>query len=157
MSSPDYVLRLAERSDTERLCAIHEAAFRPLVEPRHAWDPEVQRARVEGSWAEGRHEVVVVAGEVVGQRIVDDRGDHVFLVRIMLDPRWQGRGLGAVLVRQVAAEAHARGLPLRLSVWDTNRARRLYARLGFAVTGQVEHRVQMELPPPADPPPDDPP
>lgn len=52
----------------------------------------------------------------------------------------RGRGLGAALIEALCAEAQARGYRvLRLDVVDENlRAKALYHRLGFAVTGRVD-------------------
>ena len=52
----------------------------------------------------------------------------------------RGRGLGAALLEALCAEAQARGYRvLRLDVVDENlRAKALYHRLGFAVTGRAE-------------------
>ena len=52
----------------------------------------------------------------------------------------RGQGLGAALIEALCAEAQARGYRIvRLDVVDENlRARALYDRLGFAVTGRVD-------------------
>jgi ribosomal protein S18 acetylase RimI-like enzyme len=51
---------------------------------------------------------------------------------------------GTAVMRRVLAEAASRGLPVTLQVLKANEgARRLYERLGFQVTGQVEHHLRM--------------
>ena len=143
MTSEPYTLRPAVPADDAPLLAMHEACFRPLVEGRFAWVPELQAERFAEGSRDGESWVVLVAGEVAGQLVVDDRGHELFVVRVMVHPRYQCRGIGGSLVSGVLERAAARGLPVTLSVWDTNRALQLYQRLGFELTGQVEFRVKM--------------
>lgn len=145
----EYTLRPCEADDLPALCDLHEACFRPLVETRFEWDPDVQRQRFvdDDGGPATRAWAVLVACELAGQLVVEEREDALFVKRIMVHPRWQGRRLGTRLLEELIERARARGLALTLSVWDTNRARALYERLGFRRTEQVEHRVRMRLDP----------
>lgn len=70
-------------------------------------------------------------GEPVGRLYVDRRDDEIRLVDIALLPGHRGRGLGTAILGRVLAEGRQRGLPVRIHVEHSNRARRLYERLGF--------------------------
>ncbi|MGE0707311.1 MAG: GNAT family N-acetyltransferase [Planctomycetota bacterium] len=142
---PAHRLRPLRGDEQAALYALHEACFRPLVETRFAWDPDQQRRALTGN--EGVSWAVEVAGELAGQLILADRGHELFVTRVLVHPRWQGRGLGRRLLEEVIAQAEARGIPVTLSVWENNRARALYARLGFVETEQVEFRVKMRRDP----------
>lgn len=133
-------LRPATAADLPALLAAHEAAFRPLVEGRYGWDPVVQRERFP---AEGLGEAIELAGEVVGQWLVEERAEAIYLARVFLHPRVQGQGLGARLIRELQAP----GRPVELSVWEENRARALYERLGFRETGREGFRVHLRWDP----------
>lgn len=135
-------LRPAVAADLPALLAVHEAAFRPLVEGRYGWDPALQRERFP---AEGLGHAIEVAGEVVGQWLVEERAETTYLARVMLHPRLQGQGLGARLICQL----QARGRPVELSVWEENRARSLYARLGFREIAREGFRLRLRWDPPA--------
>ncbi len=50
---------------------------------------------------------------------------------IVVSAEARGNGLGEAVMGLLVAQAHARGVPLWLSVYRTNPARRLYRRLGF--------------------------
>ena len=56
----------------------------------------------------------------------------------------RGTGMGTALLKDLLAEAERAGKPVRLQVLKTNRAIRLYARLGFAITGESPTHLQME-------------
>jgi ribosomal protein S18 acetylase RimI-like enzyme len=59
-------------------------------------------------------------------------GCTLYIQDIYVEPAWRGRGIGAALLRCVAALALERGSPLvELTVREDNPARGLYARVGF--------------------------
>ena len=63
---------------------------------------------------------------------------------IALLPEFRGVGIGTRLIEQVIAAADLRGVPTTIQVDRSNRAQRLYARLGFAPVGPDDdpvHRV----------------
>jgi ribosomal protein S18 acetylase RimI-like enzyme len=63
----------------------------------------------------------------------------LFLAYVAILPAFQGRGVGTAIVRDLVEEARAQDLPVTLQVLKENPgARRLYERLGFAVTGENE-------------------
>ena len=54
-------------------------------------------------------------------------------------PGQQSRGIGTPIITDLLAEATGAGLPVALSVEKDNpRARSLYLRLGFEVTGETD-------------------
>ncbi|MEP6510456.1 MAG: GNAT family N-acetyltransferase [Dokdonella sp.] len=65
-------------------------------------------------------------------RLYVHRGVHeIRLMDIALDAAQRGRGLGSLLLARLMVEAAAADKELTLHVEPENRARRLYARLGF--------------------------
>ena len=70
--------------------------------------------------------------------------EAVEIVNIALVAACRGRGWGTALLKQIFAEADRRGVPVRLHVEQTNRAQRLYRRLGFRETDRVGFYVRME-------------
>ena len=90
------------------------------------------------------HTVVVMGREPVGALIVNRAPEEIRVVDLALRPAQRGRGLGRQLVGKLIEEARATGRPLRLQVLKTNRAARLYARLGFAPVGENGLHLKME-------------
>jgi hypothetical protein len=59
-----------------------------------------------------------------------------------------GGGATSVFIQSLLADVHRTGKPVVLQVLKANRARRLYERLGFVMTGESEtHYVMRALPP----------
>ncbi len=64
--------------------------------------------------------------------------DPVELVRFYIRPRWQGRGLGRLLMDHCLSRARAQGYKtMFLGVWEHNtRAQAFYAKYGFRRVGE---------------------
>jgi ribosomal protein S18 acetylase RimI-like enzyme len=94
-----------------------------------------QHAGYVAAYPGAQHDLILEDGQPVGRLYVWRKGDELRLVDISLLPATRGRGIGTALIRQLVAEAAAQGKRLCLQVVTTNRARRLYLRLGFRRTG----------------------
>ncbi len=106
--------------------------FRAMTQAYAREFPEAERSVLE----HGRED----AGWMVVHRGVGE----IRLVFLAVLVRFRGRGLASEVIRGVQSRAAAVGLPLRLQVFKESRARGLYERLGFRVTGTQDLRVQME-------------
>jgi ribosomal protein S18 acetylase RimI-like enzyme len=88
--------------------------------------------------------MIVSDGTAAGAMIVARTEREIRLVDIALLPDYRGAGLGGVLLNRLQVEARTTGRPLRLSVHQSNRARRLYERLGFSPVGMTADYIRME-------------
>ena len=66
------------------------------------------------------------------------------LLDILIDGSWRGAGIGGALIEALVTAAFARRQAMRLHVEKFNRARGLYERLGFRVTGDAGLHWEME-------------
>jgi len=103
-----------------------------------------RRGSYAATYPDAEHSIVLDGETPIGAMIVARSAKEVRLVDIALLPENRGGGIGAHLLRDLMAEAAAAGLPLRLSVLRTNRAQRLYERLGFVATGGDAMYSEME-------------
>jgi GNAT superfamily N-acetyltransferase len=90
------------------------------VRLREAVDPDNERVELIGRLTAGIHP----AGRA-----------HEYLWMIGVAPERQGEGLGTALVRSVLDRCDREGLPAYLEASNAD-SRRLYERLGFALTGR---------------------
>jgi ribosomal protein S18 acetylase RimI-like enzyme len=79
--------------------------------------------------------LVMCRGSAIGRLYLHETDGNIHVADISLLPEWRGRGIGAVLLRDVLERAAAAGKGVSLSVDKRNRAQGLYRRLGFV---QVE-------------------
>ena len=76
--------------------------------------------------------VILSNNDPVGRLIVDRAEREFTLVDISLLPTHRGKGVGGQLIKNLLRDAAAQEKAVRLSVWQTNPAKKLYERLGFA-------------------------
>ena len=136
-------LRAAGESDRELLWLIQSTSMRPAVEATWGWDESFQRSYFDEHYGAVPFQIVRVNGHDAGMLCWEVGPDHVFLRNVALLPDFQGRGIGTEVIRAVMAEAADRGVPLRLQVLKTNRAQRLYERLGFHTYAETATHLQM--------------
>ena len=149
--------RVAGLADLPMLLSLVERTLRRSIEKSLGpWNEALTRSAIESSLQEGHWQVLSVGGQPLGALALGGDATEVRLSELFLQPDQQGRGWGTALVAEVLADAHRRGLPVRLRVLRSNPAQRLYARLGFAVEKASRERLWMVARPPPPAPPSDP-
>jgi GNAT superfamily N-acetyltransferase len=97
-------------------------------------DEQALAALVEESVAHDKRATLLAVFEEMGRRHPEE--PHWYLPFIGVEPLWQGKGIGAALLRRGLAQSDAAGLPAYLE--STNpRNRPLYERHGFVATGEI--------------------
>ena len=136
-------LRPATDADREFLRRLHHVCFRPWVEPIWGWDEADQDRRFADTFTTQGRSIVELHGRPIGTIRTTRLGEALFIADMAVTPEYQGRGIGARLLRGVLAVADRAGLPVRLQVLRTNPARRLYERHGFTVEAATPERFSM--------------
>jgi len=128
----------ADRDFCEALTRGNMAAYR---EARGiAWEP----ARFAASWTVFERQLLVADGRIAGVLMLLQRGDALEIRDLQLLPGCRGQGIGTWALDQAKLDARRRGLAtLRLRVYPDNPARRLYARHGFVVEGEIDGLMHM--------------
>jgi GNAT superfamily N-acetyltransferase len=137
-------LRPATSHDYDFAFRVHCAAMRPSVEPAFGWDEAFQARYFRLHFDPAQHEIIRFEGGDVGIFSVEEQEESLFLALLAILPRYQKLGIGTTLIRSLQRKARERGLPVTLRVLRTNhRARALYERLGFALTGETDTHYHM--------------
>lgn len=106
-----------------------------------------QQRAYEWQFPGAEHFIILRDEELAGRMIVSRTVDEIRLTDITLLPEYRNAGAGTLLVEELQAQAKEAGLPLRLRVLKTNTAaRRLYERLGFALTAESDTHFMLEWP-----------
>jgi ribosomal protein S18 acetylase RimI-like enzyme len=87
--------------------------------------------------------IIVINGERAGLLKVVKEGEEWELSQIQLLGKYQRKGIGEEIIRNIIHEANQKGAHIKLSVLKANPARRLYERLGFVVIRENEHSFDM--------------
>ena len=135
-------LRAAREGDLPFLRALRARTMRLHYERSGLpFEDEAQDARVLYRFDCAR--IVVCDGVDAGLFKICRESQPWELIQIQLQPTYQGRGIGAALIRALQAEAAAMGADIELSVLKVNPAQQLYAHLGFRVVGEDQHALTM--------------
>lgn len=132
--------RPAAEADFDFLFALHEAAMRPAVEAAYgAWEDAWQRAYFRRYFDPALLRVIQWDGQDVGFMQVQSRTEELFLADIEILPAFQSRGIGSAVIGGLQEQARSQNKLVALQVLKINtRARQLYQRLGFTVTGETQ-------------------
>lgn len=103
----------------------------------------LQRAALGTEFPDADSGIVLVDRQPAGRLLIDRTGDAIQVVDIALLPEHRGRGVGTSLLQVVLDEAMRENRSVSLHVLLTNRARRLYERLGFIAVGDAGLSVVM--------------
>ena len=146
----EYVLRPATVDDFDFMFALKKANFKQYVEKIWGWEDDFQKEwlRKDLSQQPIRKQIIVVDGNVAGvyEAQMADEGDY-HINEISLPPEYQDKGIGTALLTAVLRENKQRGVKTMLQVFKDNKAKQLYERLGFTVSGETKTHYQMELEP----------
>jgi ribosomal protein S18 acetylase RimI-like enzyme len=146
-------LRPATAADSEFCFKLHKAAMGDYVTAIWGWDEKVQRGFHARSFSPRRWKIITANGTDVGMLDVERRPGEIYLSRIEIHPKHQGRGIGTRLINALLDEAGQRDQDLVLDVLAVNeRAQALYRRLGLtevARTGDDHLRITMRSSRPA--------
>ncbi|MEJ2239139.1 MAG: GNAT family N-acetyltransferase [Gemmatimonadales bacterium] len=139
-------LKPARPEDSEFVFQVKKAALGEYIEKTWGWDEQFQRDFHVSEYQPTTIEIICWQNTDVGWLAVERGSDGIRLTGIYMLPEYQSRGVGSTVIRQIIKEATATQLPVTLEVLKVNpRARALYEKLGFVVTGETETHNLMEL------------
>jgi ribosomal protein S18 acetylase RimI-like enzyme len=141
--APKFTLRAASAADAPFVYEMHRATMKDYVTQVWGWDEAFQAEMFSKWFVPEQFQIIVLDGQDVGLLAVEQRATELFLSTIEILPAYQGRGLGAAVVRSILAQAAAARVPAALQVLKVNPARRLYERLGFSISGETATHYQM--------------
>ena len=145
METVSLVPMAREAADFELAYAFKRDALGPHVTPKWGWDENLQRETMREKIRTKTFFRIVAGGETVGTIALDDEADGgIEISEFYIPPAFQGRGIGARVLRMVLSDALARSRRVRLQCLKWNPACNLYRRHGFRVVAETENHFVME-------------
>ncbi len=132
-------LRTARSDDKPFLARLEEDCMRDYATA--LWG--IWRPRPDDTLRLDTHRIILKANVAVGCVSAIQHADHLWLEKLYITPARQRKGIGALVLQQLIAEASAFSLPLRLSVLITNPARAFYEREGLSLYERNDERFFM--------------
>lgn len=144
MGQAEIRFRPATEADFEYILDLSIRTMRAHLERIGRFDPERRRARMRQHLDAGSLHVIAREGATIGCCGLYDRGPHMELHSVFLEPALQGRGLGAEVFAALR-EAHP-GRAWWIEVLKESPARRFWERQGFVLTGDAPFDWILERP-----------
>ena len=91
--------------------------------------------------------IIFLNNQPIGLLKINREDTNIDILQLQIDPSQQGKGLGKTILTDILEEASAKGKTASLSVLKTNKAQKLYLRLGFKTISEDEHSFFMEFSP----------
>ena len=88
-------------------------------------------------YPKAEYQVIEQDGKPIGRLIVERSNNHLLIMDIALLPEYRNIGMGTAIIKDLMDEASQAGLPVVLRVEFFNPVIRLYTRLGFVKTREV--------------------
>jgi GNAT superfamily N-acetyltransferase len=144
----DYETRPAAPADEPFLRDLCFRAYRDIVQWQFGrWVKAEQEHWFQESLKAARFVIVEVNGVCVGTLGMAETAEQICLAELQILPEWQNAGIGTALLRREMARANRLDKPLSLRVLRENRARYLYLRHGFVITGETDtHYLMLKQP-----------
>jgi ribosomal protein S18 acetylase RimI-like enzyme len=109
---------------------------------------KAQSRHYDMNYPDAQNSIILWNDDPVG-RLLLDRGElQLTLVDIALLPAHRNSGIGTGLIQDIVKEARAAAKPIRLHVFCSSAAKRLYERLGFSQIGEDGAYLEMMWVPP---------
>jgi ribosomal protein S18 acetylase RimI-like enzyme len=150
--SPIITLRPATADDTAfllKLFASTRDEFKMLMADESqlaalmSMQFNLQRQQYQDSYPGGEDRIILSNGLPVGRMFTSEGERAITLVDIALLPENRNAGIGRRLLEELLTDAAEKRKAVRLHVFKTNPARRLYERLGFRDTSEDSMYCEM--------------
>lgn len=138
-----YRVYASTREEELRAFAWDDHQTRAFLEMQFRAQSSSYRQNFPGSG----YDVVLLGGQPVGRLLVHRGAGEIRVVDLGLLPEHRNQGIGGALLKAVLDEAVEAGKPVRIHVESSNRAMRLYERLGFGPIRTDGIHVEMEWSP----------
>jgi ribosomal protein S18 acetylase RimI-like enzyme len=133
--------------DTRALFALYESSLREHIDRTFGWDEAFQRDRFDKSYCDAEFSLIDSGLATVGYCVVKRETESLHLSLLLVQPEFQNRGIGRVVMQTLMSQAAEHNRPLTLSCFLRNEgAMRFYEQLGFSIVSRDEHFVTYRLP-----------
>jgi len=140
-----FALAAVEEADFEAYYAVKKACYERYVDECFGgWDEAVQLEMNARAFCEAQKnscaQKILLHGETVGFFSYDESCGQINGVSIQMLERARNQGVGSFYLEHITAK----GKPISLKVFQSNPARELYEKFGFAIYGETPSHYLMK-------------
>lgn len=145
MKNLKFDLRDYSKTDYDFVYEAKKLGYKDYVEMFYGKWNDVQQHEMFEAYINERENyitIIEVNGKNAGFIDVSESGDFLEIGNICLIPEFRGRGIGSTFFQSILEERPNQNMKLR--VFKTNPAKKLYERFGFKVTSETQTHLYME-------------
>jgi GNAT superfamily N-acetyltransferase len=131
VQNPGLTLRPARRDEFAFAEKIYIDSMRSLMAGLGPWNEAERKAALRRSFKADDVKIISLDGKDIGWMQISERDTDYNLAQIQLLQECCGRGIGTLLITRLLERARREGKTVSLSAVRTNRAIKLYERMGF--------------------------
>jgi ribosomal protein S18 acetylase RimI-like enzyme len=139
-------LRPASLQDFDFAFRVYSETMKEYSAAYIRWDDAKQKASLAHQWSLAEVSVITLEDVEVGWLALQETDGSILLGHFYVEPRFQNRGVGSMILSRLFATAAAKRKPVELSVLKNNPARRLYERQGFTIVAENAVKYHMRRP-----------
>lgn len=141
---PMIHFRPVTQNDSEFLFQLKKQTLKEYITLTWGWDEEVQRDFHQKNFKPEKYRIIQEDGQDIGCLSVEEHSDKFILNIIEITPKYQNKGIGSLLIRDLINEGIQKKKYVELQVLKVNqKALRLYKSLGFILKGETDTHYQM--------------
>ena len=128
----------ADQQDFEALVSLRIRAMQPSLEAVGRFDPQRARERIAKSFEAKHTQKIIDNAQLAGFYVLLDKGDHLWLDHLYIDPLYQSTGLGGKVIKHLQQIAQDTQKSLRLGALKESAANVFYQRHDFVHVETLE-------------------
>ena len=137
-----FNLRKATDQDLDLTFKIKQNALQEYLEMLWGWNEKAQKNFHKKEYKKEHFQVIEQQNEPVGYLEIEPFQDHIFLANLMILQKFQGKGLGKIIMQDLIKN----NPKIVLEVLKVNqRALKFYQGLNFEITEDLEVSFRMKL------------
>ena len=137
-----FNLRKATDQDLDLTFKIKQNALQEYLEMLWGWNEKAQKNFHKKEYKKEHFQVIELQNEPVGYLEIEPFQDHIFLANLMILQKFQGKGLGKIIMQDLIKN----NPKIILEVLKVNqRALKFYQELDFEIVEDLEVSFRMKL------------
>lgn len=137
-----FNIRKALDQDLDLTYKIKKNALKEYLEMLWGWNEKAQKGFHQNQFKKDHFQIIELQNEAIGYLEIERYEDHIFLANLMILQRFQGKGIGKIIMEDLLKN----NPNIQLEVLKVNqRAIQFYKGFGFIIIDDLEVSFRMKI------------
>lgn len=137
-----FSIRKALEQDLDLTYKIKKNALKEYLEMLWGWNEKAQKDFHQNQFKKDHFQIIELQNETIGYLEIERYEDHIFLANLMILQRFQGQGIGKIIMEDLLKN----NPNIQLEVLKVNqRAIQFYKGFGFTIIDELEVSFRMKI------------